>query len=145
MPWARLEARIRPVYPTGTRIRPSYPPALPLRIQCVQLINNRSNPAMEDALHDGVEVQRFVGLTARGPRPDETTSLHCRRLLERHEVADGDGDGVSTRELRFLVYPCTVGRVRPGLKCRGRISLALRVGNTAATGAPAVTGTAQVG
>ena len=89
MPWARLEARIRPVYPTGERGRPPYPLALLLRIHCVQLFDNLSDPAMEDALYDSVAVQRFVGLTARGPRPDETTILHFRHLLERHALGEG--------------------------------------------------------
>ena len=89
MPWARLEARIRPVYPTGARGRPPYPLGLLLRIHCVQLFYNLSDPAMEDALYDSVAVQRFVGLTARGPRPDETTILHFRHLLERHELGEG--------------------------------------------------------
>ena len=88
LPWARLEARIRPVYPTGERGRPPYPLALLLRIHCVQLFYNLSDPAMEDALYDSVAVQRFVGLTARDPRPDETTILHFRRLLERHHLGE---------------------------------------------------------
>ena len=88
MPWARLEVRIRPVYPTGERGRPPYP-ALLLRIHCVQLCYNLSDPAMEDALYDSVAVQRFVGLTARDPRPDETTILHFRHLLERHQLGEG--------------------------------------------------------
>ena len=89
MPWARLEARIRPVYPTGARGRPPYPLGLLLRIHCVQLFYNLSDPAMEDALYDSVAVQRFVGLTARDPRPDETTILHFRHLLERHQLGEG--------------------------------------------------------
>ena len=89
MPWARLEAHIRPVYPSGERGRPPYPLALRLRIHCVQLFDNRSDPAMEDALYDRVAVQRFVGLTARGPRPDETTILHFRHRLERHALGEG--------------------------------------------------------
>ena len=89
LPWARLEARIRPVYPTGERGRPPYPLALLLRIHCVQLFYNLSDPAMEDALYDSVAVQRFVGLTARDPRPDETTILHFRHLLERHHLGEG--------------------------------------------------------
>ena len=36
-----------------------------LRIHCVQLFYNLSDPAMEDALYDSVAVQRFVGLAAR--------------------------------------------------------------------------------
>ena len=88
MPWARLEARIRPVYPTGERGRPPYPLPLLLRIHCVQLFYNLSDPAMEDALYDSVAVQRFVGLTARGPRPDETTILNFRHLLEQHALGE---------------------------------------------------------
>ena len=89
MPWARLEARIRPVYPTGERGRPPYPLALLLRIHCVQLFYNLSDPAMEDALYDSVAGQRFVGLTARDPRPDATTILHFRHLLERYALGEG--------------------------------------------------------
>ena len=89
MPSARLEARIRPVYPTGARGRPPYPLPLLLRIHCVQLFYNLSDPAMEDALYDSVAVQRSVGLTARGPRPDETTILHFRHLLEPHQLGEG--------------------------------------------------------
>ena len=55
---------------------------------CVQLFYNLSDPAMEDALYDSVAVQRFVGLTARDPRPDETTILHFRHLLERHQLGE---------------------------------------------------------
>ena len=61
IPWHRLEARLRPVYPTGERGRPPYPLAMMLRIHCVQLFYNLSDPAMEDALYDSVAVQRFVG------------------------------------------------------------------------------------
>ena len=89
IPWRRLEARLRPVHPAGERGRPPYPLALLLRIHCVQLFYNLSGPAMEDALYDSVAVQRFVELTARGPRPDETTILHFRHLLERHHLGEG--------------------------------------------------------
>ena len=54
----------------------------------MQLFYNFSDPAMEDALYDSVAVQRFVGLTARDPRPDETTMLHFRHLLERHDLGE---------------------------------------------------------
>jgi len=88
LPWARLEARIRPVYPAGERGRPPYPLAVMLRFHCVQLFYSLSDPVMEDALYDSVAVQRFVGLTARDPRPDETTILHFRHLLERHDLGE---------------------------------------------------------
>ena len=78
-----------PGIPTGERGRPPYPLALRLRIHCVQLFYNLSDPAMEDALYDSVAVQRFVGLTARDPRPDETTILNFRHQLERHQLGEG--------------------------------------------------------
>ena len=89
MPWARLEARIRPVYPTGERGRPPYPLALLLRIHCVQLFYNLSDPAMEDLLYEAESVRRFVGLKLTEPLPDETTILHFRHLLEKHQLGQG--------------------------------------------------------
>ena len=86
IPWHRLEARLGPIYPAGERGRPPYPLAMMLRIHCVQLFYNLSDPAMEDALYDSVAVQRFVGLAARDPRPDETTILNFRHLLEQHDL-----------------------------------------------------------
>ena len=85
----------RSAHPPGlphrrARAGPPYPLALLLRIHCVQLFYNLSDPAMEDALYDSVAVQRFVGLTARDPRPDETTiCLNFRHLLERHHLGEG--------------------------------------------------------
>ncbi len=55
----------------------------------MQLYYNLSDPAMEDAVYDSVAVRRFVGLTARSPRPDEATILHFRHLLERHQLGEG--------------------------------------------------------
>ncbi len=74
------------MYPTGERGRPPYPLALMLRIHCVQLFYNLSDPAMEDALYDSAAVPRFVGLAAQDPRPDETTILNFRHLLEQHAL-----------------------------------------------------------
>ena len=88
MPWARLEHRIRPVYPPGERGRPPYPLAVMLRIHGVQLCYNLSDPAMEDALYDSRAVQRFVGVSLREALPDETTILHFRHLWERHDLGE---------------------------------------------------------
>ena len=86
IPWRRLEARLRPGYPTGARGRPPYPLAMLRRIHCGQLFSNRSDPAMEDALDDRAAGQRFVGLAARDPRPDATTIRNVRHLLEQHAL-----------------------------------------------------------
>ena len=47
-----------------------------LRVHCVQLFYNLSDPGMEDHLLYEVEsVRRFAGLRLTGPLPDETTIL----------------------------------------------------------------------
>ena len=57
-----------------------------LRIHCVQLFYNLSDPGMEDMLYEVESVRRFVGLRLSGPLPDETTILNFRHLLEEHEL-----------------------------------------------------------
>ena len=59
-----------------------------LRIHCVQLFYNLSDPGMEDMLYE-VESRRFVGLRLPGPLPDETTILNFRHLLEEHALGSG--------------------------------------------------------
>ena len=86
VPWAALEAQIEPVYPKPGRGRRPYPLAVMLRIHCVQLCYNLSDPAMEDLLYEAESVRRFCGLTLAGPIPDESTILHFRHLLEQHEL-----------------------------------------------------------
>ena len=88
IPWQRLERRLRPVYPTGERGRPPYPLAVMLRIHCVQLLYNRSDPAMEDALYEIASIQRFAGVSVRGARPDATTILNVRHLLEQQDLGE---------------------------------------------------------
>ena len=88
IPWQRLEQRLRPVYPTGGHGRPPYPLPVMRRIHCVQLFDNLSDPAMEDALYEIASIQRFVGVSVRGPLPDATTILNFRHLLERHGLGD---------------------------------------------------------
>ena len=54
IPWERLEERIRPVYPKAGKGRQPYPLAVMLRIHCVQLFYNLSDPGMEDTrCHEG--------------------------------------------------------------------------------------------
>ncbi len=57
-----------------------------LRIHCVQLFYNLSDPAMEDMLYEIEAVRRFVGVRLSGPIPDETTILNFRHLLEKHAL-----------------------------------------------------------
>ena len=60
-----------------------------LRIHCVQLFYNLSDPAMEDMLYEIESVRRFVGVRLSGPLPDETTILNFRHLLDRHDLGEG--------------------------------------------------------
>lgn len=86
VPWEELAARIAPHYPRAGRGRRPYPLAVLLRIHCVQLCYNLSDPAMEDLLYEAESARRFCGLTLAEPIPDESTILHFRHLLERHDL-----------------------------------------------------------
>ena len=88
IPWQKLEGRIAPHYPKAGRGRHPYPLPVMLRIHCVQLFYNLSDPGMEDLLYESDPVRRFVGLKLTGPLPDETTILHFRHLLERHGLGE---------------------------------------------------------
>ena len=66
IPWTRLEERIRPFYHKGGRGRPAYPLSVMLRIHCVQLFYNASDPGMEDLLYEAESVRRFRGPEAAG-------------------------------------------------------------------------------
>ena len=88
IPWQNLQARIRPFYPMAGRGRRPYPLEVMLRVHCVQLFYNLSDPGMEDLLYEAESVRRFVGLRLSDSLPDETTILNFRHLLER----DGLGE-----------------------------------------------------
>ena len=89
VPWQRLEERIRPHYPQAERGRRPYPLSVMLRVHVVQLCYNLSDPAMEDLLYEAESVRRFAGLRMSEPIPDESTILHFRHLLERHQLGQG--------------------------------------------------------
>ena len=89
VPWRELEGRIEPVYPKAGRGRRPYALAVMLRIHCVQLCYNLSDPAMEDLLYEAESVRRFCGLSLAEALPDETTILHFRHLLEGHALGTG--------------------------------------------------------
>ncbi len=89
IPWQRLEERIRPCYPKAGRGRHPYPLSVMLRVHCVQLFYNLSDPGMEDLLYEAASVRRFVGLRLSEAMPDETTILNFRHLLEQHGLGQG--------------------------------------------------------
>lgn len=84
IPWAALEAQIGRHYPQGRQGRPPYRLSVMLRVHCLQLFYNLSDPAMEDALYEIASMRRFAGLSLSDPLPDETTILNFRHFLERH-------------------------------------------------------------
>ncbi len=60
-----------------------------LRIHCVQLFYNLSDPGMEDLLYEVESVKRLVGLRLTEALPDETTILNFRHRWEKHELGEG--------------------------------------------------------
>jgi len=86
IPWNRLQRKIQPYYPKKGRGRPPYPLSSMFRIHCMQLFYNLSDPAMEDALYEVESMRRFAGLKISERLPDETTILHFRHLLEKHNL-----------------------------------------------------------
>ena len=67
-----------------------------LRVHCVQLFYNVSDPGMEDLLYEVESVRRFAGLRLSGPLPDETTILNFRHLLETHGLGTGLFEEINT-------------------------------------------------
>ena len=67
IPWNSLEDEISPhYYPPGQQGRPPYDLAVMLRVHCMQLFYNLSDPAMEDALH---EIESLARLCRPSPLP----------------------------------------------------------------------------
>ena len=58
IPWEQLEERIRPFYPKAGRGRTPYALPTMLRIHCVQLFYNLSDPGMEDVEEPYVALSR---------------------------------------------------------------------------------------
>ena len=97
IPWQSLEERIRPHYPKAGNGRRPYPLSVMLRVHCVQLFYNLSDPGMEDLLCKAESVRRFAGLSLSEALPDETTILNFRHLLERHGLGKGLLDEISAQ------------------------------------------------
>ena len=90
VPWRELVALIQP-HARGAHQalggRPPFPIEMMLRIHCLQLWWNLSDPAMEEELHERPLYRRFAGLDGAARMPDESTILRFRHLLEKHELA----------------------------------------------------------
>ena len=110
VPWQKLEQRIRPVYAKRGQGRCPYPLPVMLRIHCVQLFYNLSDPGMEDLLYEAESVRRFVGLNLTEALPDETTILNFRHLLERHQLGQGLLEEINAHLESKVWNPCGSGR-----------------------------------
>ena len=90
VPWSELVGLIEP-YARGAHQalggRPPFAIETMLRIHCLQLWWNLSDPAMEEELHDRPLYRRFAGLDGAARMPDESTILRFRRLLEKQQLA----------------------------------------------------------
>ena len=89
VPWAELARVIEPYYPKATSAGGRPPVGLErmLRIHCLQLWFNLSDPAVEEALYDSRAMRAFVGIDlGREPVPDETTVMRFRHLLEARQL-----------------------------------------------------------
>lgn len=89
VPWDALVEVVAPYYqPAGTGRRLTEITLL-LRLHCLQLWYNLSDPSLEDAVHDRLSFQRFLGLDPLTQKvPDESTVLHFRHLLEKHHLGE---------------------------------------------------------
>ena len=87
VPWARLVARLQPLYPKGERGRPPIGLERMLRIYFLQQWYGLADEALEDALYDSQALRGFAGIDlSRDPVPDATTLLKFRHWLERHDL-----------------------------------------------------------
>ena len=87
IPWKDLIQVIEKCYPKAGNGRQPMPLEMMLRIYFMQQWYALSDPAMEGAIYDIESMRRFAGIDiATGVLPDETTILHFRHLLERHEL-----------------------------------------------------------
>lgn len=87
LPWKELERPIARYYSKSLRGRKPFPLSSMLRIHCMQLFYNLSDPAMEDSLYEIESMRRFAGITI-DTVPDETTILNFRHLLEEHNLGE---------------------------------------------------------
>ena len=87
IPWEELLQDIKKYYPKAGNGRQPMPLERMLRIYFMQQWYGLSDPAMEDALYDIESLRRFADIDIEvDVIPDETTILHFRHLLEKHDL-----------------------------------------------------------
>lgn len=89
VPWKEISGIIERVYPKAGKGRQPYNLEQMLRIYCLQLWYNLSDPLMEEMLYDSRAMSEFAGIDlVSGKAPDETTIGNFRRLIEEHGLAE---------------------------------------------------------
>jgi IS5 family transposase len=87
IPWEELLKLLKGHYPKAGNGRQPMPLEMMLRIYFMQQWYGLSDPTMEDELYDSESMRRFAGIDLEVDAvPDETTILHFRHLLEKHEL-----------------------------------------------------------
>ena len=87
IPWEELLQIIKQYYPRAGNGRQPMPLGRMLRIYFMQHWYGLSDPAMEDALYDIESMRRFADIDLEvDVIPDETTILHFRHLLGKHQL-----------------------------------------------------------
>jgi len=87
IPWGKLITAIKPYYKSHNGRRP-HDLEMMLRVHFLQLWHNLSDPGTEEALHDRISFQKFVGFDCFGGSvPDESSILRFRHLLEKHKLS----------------------------------------------------------
>lgn len=89
VPWERLIKKIAAHYPKAGPQggRPAYPAEMMLRIYFLQNWYGYAALSMEEALYENEVLRRFGGVKLERI-PDETSLLHFRHLLERHDLCE---------------------------------------------------------
>lgn len=87
LPWRELAILISRYFSTSLTGRKAFALSAMLRIHCMQLFYNLSDPAMEYMLYEVESMRRFAGITVNMV-PDETSILNFRHLPERHGLGE---------------------------------------------------------
>jgi IS5 family transposase len=88
VPWTDLVDLVAPYATQCKTGRPPFALQTMLRIHFMQQWFTRSDPVMEEALHEVPLFREFAQLTWDQRLPDESTILRFRHLLERHKLAE---------------------------------------------------------
>jgi IS5 family transposase len=97
VPWKKLMQIIEPFYPKAGNGRQPYPLEQMLRIYCLQLWYNLSDPLMEESLYDVISMRSFARVDiVKSKAPDETTIGNFRRLIEDNSLGKQIFDTINT-------------------------------------------------